>query len=125
MAKPRSAGDLFHRVAFDKREEIDRGDGVFVGQWVEQFQVRAGFAHLRGGESVMADRLQGQHTQVIFVRSSSQTRAVDTDWRVRDVRRGEFVNGEWVGPEFNIRDVTPTTDRQWLDFLCQSGVASG
>ncbi|MDH2092101.1 head-tail adaptor protein [Rhizobium pusense] len=125
MAKPRSAGDLFHRVAFDKREEIDRGDGVFVGQWVEQFQVRAGFAHLRGGESVMADRLQGQHTQVIFVRSSSQTRAVDTDWRVRDVRRGEFVNGEWVGSEFNIRDVTPTNDRQWLDFLCQSGVASG
>jgi len=50
---------------------------------------------------------------------------VDTDWRVRDVRGGEFVNGEWVGPEFNIRDVTPTNDRQWLDFLCQSGVASG
>lgn len=116
MAKPRSAGDLFHRVAFDKREEIDRGDGVFVGQWVEQFQVRAGFVHLRGGESIMADRLQGQHTQVIFVRSSSQTREVDTDWRVRDAR---------TGTEFNIRDVTPTNDRQWLDFLCQSGVASG
>ncbi|UXS00831.1 head-tail adaptor protein [Agrobacterium tumefaciens] len=116
MAKPRSAGDLFHRVAFDKREEIDRGDGVSVGQWIEQFQVRAGFAHLRGGESVMADRLQGQHTQVIFVRSSSETRQVSTDWRARDVRSGV---------EFNIRDVTPTSDRLWLDFLCQSGVASG
>lgn len=116
MAKPRSAGDLFHRVAFDKREEIDRGDGVFVGQWVEQFQVRAGFAHLRGGESVMADRLQGQHTQVIFVRSSSETRQINTDWRVRNVR---------TGVEYNIRDITPTDNRQWLDFLCQSGVATG
>lgn len=116
MAKPRSAGDLLHRVAFDKRQDIDRGDGVYVGQWVEQFQVRAGFAHLRGGESLMADRLQGQHTQVIFVRSSSQTRQVNADWRVRDVR---------AGTEFNIRDVTPTNDRHWLDFLCQSGVATG
>lgn len=116
MAKPRSAGDLFHRVAFDKRQTVDRGDGVFVGSWIEQFQVRAGFTHLRGGESVMADRLQGQHPQIIFVRSSSQTRQVDTDWRVRDVRSGT---------EYNIRDVTPTNDRLWLDFLCQSGVASG
>lgn len=116
MAKTRSAGDLFHRVAFDKREEIDRGDGVFVGQWVEQFQARAGFTHLRGGESVMAGRLQGQHTQVIFVRSSLQTKEVTADWRVRDVR---------TGIEFNVRDITRTTDRQWLDFLCQSGVASG
>ncbi|MGV1870891.1 head-tail adaptor protein [Agrobacterium rosae] len=116
MAKPRSAGDLFHSVAFDKREEIDRGDGVTVGQWIEKFKVRAGFTHLRGGESVMADRLQGQHTQVIFVRSSTETRQIGTDWRVRDVRSGI---------EYNIRDITPTDDRHWLDFLCQSGVASG
>ncbi|MGV1913858.1 head-tail adaptor protein [Agrobacterium vitis] len=116
MAKPRSASDLFHLVAFDQRQEIDRGDGVTVGQWVEQFQVRAGFIHLRGGESVMADRLQGQHTKIIFVRASSQTRQVGTNWRVRDVQ---------AGAEFNIRDITPTTDRRWIDFLCQSGGVAG
>jgi len=116
VAKARSAGDLFFLVAFDKRVEIDDGAGNTIGDWQEQFQCRAGFAHLRGGESVMADRLQGQHTQVVFVRRSSATRQVTTDWRVRDMRAGK---------SFNIRDITQTDDRLWLDFLCQSGVAAG
>jgi SPP1 family predicted phage head-tail adaptor len=116
MAKTRSAGDLFFLIAFDKRIEVDDGAGNTIGGWQEQFQCRAGFAHLRGGESVMADRLQGQHTQVIFVRRSSATRQVSTDWRIRDVR---------TGVSFNIRDITPSDDRLWIDFLCQSGVADG
>ncbi|NTB96916.1 phage head closure protein [Agrobacterium tumefaciens] len=116
MAATRSAGDLFHSVAFDVREEVDRGDGVTVGNWVEKFQVRAGFTPLRGGESVLAGRLQGQQTQIIFVRASSKTRDVNTDWRVRDVRSGV---------SYNIREITQTRDRLWLDFLCQSGVADG
>ncbi|NTG22042.1 phage head closure protein [Agrobacterium rhizogenes] len=116
MSKTRSAGDLFFLVAFDKRVEIDDGAGNTIGDWQEQFQCRAGYTHLRGGENVMADRLQGQHTQVIFVRRSSATRQVTTDWRVRDVRAGK---------SFNIRDITQADDRLWLDFLCQSGVAAG
>ncbi|WP_368517479.1 phage head closure protein [Rhizobium sp.] len=116
MATTRSAGDLFFHVAFDKRVEIDDGAGNTVGEWQEQFQCRAGFTHLRGGESVMAARLEGQHTQVIFVRSSMSTRGITTDWRVRDIRTGDT---------FNIRDITPTDDRLWLDFLCQKGVADG
>lgn len=116
MPMQRSAGDLYYRVAFDEREEIDRGDGVTVGNWVEKFQVRAGFTSLRGGEAVMAGRLQGQQTQIIYVRASSQTRSVNTDWRVRDARSGV---------SFNIREITQTRDRQWVDFLCQSGVADG
>jgi SPP1 family predicted phage head-tail adaptor len=118
MTKLRSAGDLDQRVAFDKREETNDpdDDGNYVGKWVEQFQCSAGFIHLRGGESVLASRLQGQHVQVIFVRACSQTRTVTTDWRIRDVR---------TGATFNIRDVTPTKDRAWVDFLCQSGGADG
>ncbi len=116
MATVRSAGDLYYRVAFDAREEIDRGDGVTVGEWIEKFQVRAGFIPLRGGESVMAGRLQGQQTQIIFVRTSSQTRSVNTDWRVRDVRSDV---------SYNIREITQSGDRHWIDFLCQSGVADG
>ncbi|NTG48973.1 head-tail adaptor protein [Agrobacterium rhizogenes] len=114
MAKARSAGDLFFRVAFDKRVVIDDGAGNKRGDWQEQFQMRAGYAHLRGGEAVMAYRLQGRHSQVAFVRSSSLSRLVTTDWRLRDIR---------TGIAFNIRDVTPSDDRLWLDFLCQSGVA--
>jgi head-tail adaptor len=116
MAQIRTAGDLFHRFAFDERVEADRGDGVKVGAWEERFQRRAGIAHLRGGESVMAARLQGSHTQVVFVRTCSQTRQIDTAWRIRDVRTGEV---------FNIRDITPSDDRQWIDVLGQSGGASG
>ncbi|MEH0295875.1 phage head closure protein [Agrobacterium sp. CCNWLW71] len=116
MAATRSAGDLFHRVAFDVREEVDRGDGVTVGNWVEKFQVRAGFTPLRGGEAVLAGRLQGQQTQIIYVRASRKTLEVNADWRVRDIRSGI---------SYNIREITRTRDRLWLDFLCQSGVADG
>ncbi|MCZ7451038.1 phage head closure protein [Agrobacterium rhizogenes] len=116
MAATRSAGDLFHCVAFDVREEVDRGDGVTVGNWVEKFQVRAGFTPLRGGEAVLAGRLQGQQNQIVYVRASRKTLEVNADWRVRDVRSGV---------SYNIREITRTRDRLWLDFLCQSGVADG
>jgi len=116
VAKKRSFGDLFNRIAFDKRAEIDRGDGVTVGAWEEQFQVLAGYVHMRGGEAVMAGRLQGRHSQVMFVQASDQTRLVTTEWQVRDVRSGIA---------YAVRDITPSDDRLWLDFLCESGVATG
>ena len=116
MARQRSSGDLYHRFAFDRRIKSDDGYGNTVSDWQEAFQVRAGVTHIRGGEAVMAGRLEGQHTQVVFVRASSETRGVTTDWRARNVRTGET---------FNIRDITPTTDRLWIDFLCQSGVTNG
>jgi SPP1 family predicted phage head-tail adaptor len=116
MAKIRSASDLDHRIAFDSRTLTDDGYGNSVGEWIEQFRVYAGFTHLRGGEAVIASRLQGQHVQVIFVRASAQTREVSSDWRIRDVRTGVL---------YNIRDITPTEDRKWIDFLTQAGVAAG
>lgn len=112
----RGAGSLTERVVFERRATIDNEDGNVLGSWVPVFEVSAGYIHLRGGEDVMAGRLQGQHVQVIFVRSSSDSRAVDASWRVRDKRTGDC---------FNIRDVTPTTDRKWIDLLCQRGVAEG
>ena len=115
MPRQLGAGDLYYRVAFDKRAEVEDGYGNTVSNWVEQFQCRAAYRHLRGGESVMASRLQGRHTQVIIVRASLQTRQITTDWRVRDARTGD---------EFNIRDVTVETDRMWISFLCERGVAA-
>lgn len=125
MAKTkRGAGDLRHRYAFDLRKQVSDGYGNTRGEWEQQFECRAGVLHLRGGEDVMAGRLAGTHTQVVFVRASAQARKVSTDWRMRDLRNGEFVNGKWTGPIFNVRDITPTDDRMWLDFLIQSGGAS-
>jgi SPP1 family predicted phage head-tail adaptor len=114
MSTDTGAGFLRERVAFDKKTTVDDGAGGKATTWVEQFQRRAGFTHLRGGETVLAARLEGTHTIVIRVRSSTETRTIATDWRVRDIR---------TGTAYNIRDITPTDDRAFLDILAQSGVA--
>ena len=112
----RSAGDLKYSVTFSQRIAVDNGDGVFVGAWDDRFSARAGFIHLRGGEAVMSGRLAGRHPQVVFVRSSELSRAVRVDWRIVDMRSGAV---------FNIRDVTPSDDGLWIDFLCEEGVNPG
>lgn len=108
-------GDLNRRFAFDKRGAAGDGHGGTSTAFVEQFVVSAQVTAMRGGESVMQARLAGQHVQVVRVRSSSSTRLVTPTWRARDARSGAI---------FNIRDVTPSEDRAWIDFLCESGVAA-
>ncbi|MPR62758.1 head-tail adaptor protein [Ochrobactrum intermedium] len=116
MAKAGS-GQLHYQVALLKRENVDDGMGNTVGQeWVEQFQTRGEYIHLRGSEAVMAARLQGKHTQVIRVRNSSSTRLISTDWMLRDVRTGK---------SFNIRDIELEVNRQFIALTCESGVATG
>lgn len=115
MAKQFGAGDLKERVAFDKRVDREDGLGNTVDEWEEQFSVRAGYMHLRGGEAVLASRLENRHPQVIRIRASIQSRLITADWRCRDTRTGD---------EFAIRDVTLTTDRKWVDVLCERGVAA-
>ncbi len=116
MTKQRTAGDLYHSYAFDKRIKTKRGDGVEVGDWVQQFDCRAGVINLRGGESVLAGRLQGQHSQIVFIRASEVAKEATTEWQARDLR---------TGVAYNIREITRSDDRMWLDFLCQSGVVTG
>lgn len=121
------AGDLHYLVAFLKREAINDGMGNTVGEkLIEQFQCRSAYRHLRGGESVMASRLEGRHVQVITVRASSETRKITTDWVVRDVRASSETpagSGKFTGNVFNIRDVTHETDRMWISLLVEKGVA--
>jgi hypothetical protein len=54
------AGDLKHRVAFDRRERVNDGAGNWQSGFVEQFSRRAAFIYAGGGESVMAARLEGR-----------------------------------------------------------------
>lgn len=118
MATPgsrRGAGALIERVGFEEPVAGSDGGGGTLDGFLERFSCRAAYVHLRGGETVLAARLSGQHSQIVRVRSSSDSRAVTTDWRIVDRRAGTV---------FNIRDVTPTTDRAYIDFLCQSGVAT-
>ena len=109
------AGDLYYRVHCQKRVERDDGYGNTVAEFAIQFTVRAAYRHLRGGETVMASRLENKHPVLITVRASSQTRQINSDWRLVDARD----DAAWA-----IRDVTAETDRQFITFLCESGVAA-
>lgn len=108
------AGGRQNLVAFDKLDTQPNGIGGQSENWVEQFRTYVEYKHLRGGEAVMAARLNGKHTQVMIVRSFGDSRRVDTDWRARDVRSGEA---------YNIRDITTENNRAYLSMLCERGVA--
>lgn len=112
------SGDLRYKI--DCQKKIDGVDELGhpvpgAGGWVTQFSVHAAYRHLRGGEDVMAGRLQGHHAQVITVRASSQARQITAGWRLVDARDGTV---------FNVRDVTAETDRMWITLLAERGVAS-
>ncbi|PKA40449.1 head-tail adaptor protein [Rhizobium sullae] len=115
MAKG-GAGTLRERVSFSVRNEQDDGYGNVASGWVEQFQDAASYTHLRGGETIIAARLENRHPVVIRVRASTKTRSVTADWKLTDKR---------TGVEYAIRDVTHDVERAYIDFLCESGVAIG
>lgn len=115
MAKQLGAGDLYYKVDCQKRVETADGYGNTVGEFQSQFSVRAAYRHLRGGEAVLATRLENRHPIVITVRSSSQTRQIASSWRLVDARDGTV----WA-----VRDVTHETDRAFISFLCERGVAA-
>lgn len=114
-----AAGDLRHRIGFFRRAVVSDGYGNEEGEFpdVPTFECAADVAIKFGGETVLAARLQGQKTATITVRRSVATLAVTEAWRVREMRDGTI---------WNIRSgpVDPDDGRQWLEFLCQSGVAT-
>ncbi|HWM82949.1 MAG TPA: head-tail adaptor protein [Pseudolabrys sp.] len=110
-----TAGDLRYKIHCQKRVQIDDGAGNTVGDFATQFTVRAAYRHLRGGETVIASRLENRHPIIITVRASSQTRQLNSDWRLVDAHDGTA----WA-----VRDVTCETDRQWISLLCERGVAA-
>ena len=111
MAK-RGARTLKDRVALQKRGLDDNGDPL--GPWAtvpseaEDGAWAVQIIWLRGGESVMAQRLQGVQPAVVVLRASAVTRSADTSWRAIDKRTGqvhEFTAG------------TETADRAWVEML--------
>lgn len=112
-----AAGGLDQRFRFEKREEADDGYGNTVtGDWLPQFTVWAGRKYLRGGESVIADRLQARQPAILRIRNSSQARQITAEWRAVDDRTGTV---------FAIREnPTVTDDRAYLEMLVESGVAA-
>ncbi len=129
MAEQMQAGMLTRMVAFDAPVQQDDGHHGLVDGWTdEEAQVKAAahFLYLRGSEAVIAARLAGRQAIVVTVRNTAAARAITNEWRMRDVRDGDFDSGgDWAGPVFNVRTApVPSQDRLWLEILVEGGVAA-
>lgn len=118
MAKKPSSGGLKQKLSFQHRTFGDDGYGNEVpGPWVSAFTEYAELMPLRGGEAIMAARLQGTQTFVLRVRSFEASRSVTPEWRAVDARNSERV--------FNIKSIADAEqNNRWLDMLVEQGVAT-
>jgi len=109
-----SAGKLTNRVRFDQRAAD--ANGHRTGAWEQGFTVWAEATWLRGGEGVVAQRLEGKQPVVWTIRVSQQARGITTGHRAVDTRSGQI---------FNISAITPSRTPGFLDVLSVSGGAAG
>lgn len=114
------AGELRHRIAFGKREQVNPDSPADLGNtqsaFVEQFQVFGKVQAKFGGEAVTAARLTGQQPVNITVRQNSMTRQITTDWRAIDVNQGT---------EYALRSIVdPDDSGAFFEILAQTGVAA-
>lgn len=108
------AGELREKVAFEEQAVSDSSHGIVAGDWEEQFRVSARIRPLIGSEPVIAQRLTGVQPVIITVRSNANARRIVAAWRVKNVRTGTL---------YQIRAVTPDETRDYIDLLCEAGVA--
>lgn len=74
----------------------------------------AEFRYQRGGEAVQAGGLTGTASFKVRVRSSTLTRALTVEAKMRDVRRGR---------EYQVREVDAITHRSCVWLVVEHGVA--
>ena len=109
------AGDLRDRLRFERRQKVADGAGNFQADWRKEFDRAANIKPLVGGETVIADRLQGVQPAVLTVRYDASTIRVTPDWRAVDCRTGEIYQIKSV--------VDQDRKRAWLTMMAQAGVA--
>lgn len=109
-----TAGQLSERFAFEEPTLTPDGYGGTVEGFAERVVTSARRVFKRGGEGVLAARLEGRQPAILTIRMSGQARAITTAWRARDTRSGVV---------YNIRSVEPSEDRAWLEMLVEGGVA--
>jgi len=107
MARVRNigAGAMTERVAFDQPSGGTDAFGGTTEAWTETHVCNAQWLYGKGDESVQAAREAGRKGYKLKVRSSTKTRAVNEDYRLRDLRRGTA---------WNIREVDAITDKAWV-----------
>lgn len=109
------AGLLSRRALFQARVEQSDGFGNTVSSWQDAFTRWCHVRYLKGGETVMAARLEGRQPVVLTVRRDPQSEGITHDMRA-------VIDGR----SYNLReDPRPTDDRLWLEMAAESGVADG
>jgi head-tail adaptor len=109
------AGELRERFEFQERSPVSDGHGNEQGPWQARYECAGRRQMLRGGEQVMASRLEGRQPAVITIRANRMARRITTDWRARDIRSEEI----WA-----IRSISLSEKRDFLDLLVERGVAT-
>lgn len=110
-----TAQELKHRVSFAKRSRVDDGYGNSEGGFAEQFEAWAALRPRGGSEAVVAARLEGRNILGVYLRSSTQARQIESDWRMTDMRTGET---------YAVTIVDVVTDRRWVYLEAQTGVGA-
>lgn len=102
-------------VVFERRSSEPDGFGNYIGDWVLAFSRWCSVNALRGGETVIASRLEGRQPVIVTVRSDPDTDLIDPEMRAT-------INGR----AYNIREMPRLTeDRLYLEFLAEAGVNHG
>jgi len=116
MAAPKpGAGQLIEFVSWQKRLPINDGYGNTEGTFEEQFTSRAGYTWMKGGEAVIAARMEGKQPIGVRVRRNSNTLQIRPDWRMVDIDSG-FI--------YAVHAITESPERGYLDVLVEMGVAA-
>jgi hypothetical protein len=101
-----SAGELTQRLRFMARRADANGDRT--GPLEVVFETRAKRTFLRGGEPVLAARLDGVQPVAFRIRRSKDASAVSTDFEIVDARDQTT---------FTVTSVEFSEDRLWIDIL--------
>lgn len=112
-----ASGDLRDRLQFEKRiASADDYGNPGAGEFTPQFIRRAEIVPLRGGEEVIAARLQGTQPIRIRIRYDSETASITPEWRAVDVSSGQAYAIKTV--------VAPDRRNAWIEILAEAGVAA-
>ena len=113
-----SAGDLRHRLTFQRRMPRDDGYGnEEAGDWVDEFSCAAQLVASRGGERVEASSLTAVQGWTIKVRDWAKTAGVTGAWRAVNARNTDQV--------FNIRsNVALVKKPGWREMQADEGAAT-
>jgi head-tail adaptor len=108
------AGRLDRRLEFQAPFAADNGAGTYTQGYAAQFECAANIIYLRGGETVIASRLEQKSPVVLTIRNAASTRRITGEWRARDVRT-DVVYAIKEPPR-------ESEDRAFVEMLATSGV---